>query len=32
MNQMKYPTQTDDVYGITAVGSKKRLLYYGVKL
>lgn len=24
MNQMKYPTQTDDVYGITAVGSKKK--------
>lgn len=24
MNQMKYPNQSDDVYGIKAVGSKKK--------
>lgn len=24
MNQMKYPNQTDDVYSIKAVGSKKK--------
>lgn len=32
MNQMKYPNQTDDVHGIKTVGSRKRPLYYGVKL